>query len=84
MSVAFDVAERGTSALAEWFEWASSYARAAGLEPGPCPYCIDREKGALLDRGEVLWENQQIESLLPVAEWHRPFGPPQRQFFVVL
>jgi hypothetical protein len=56
--------------FAQWFEWASAYARAAGCDPQSCRYAVDDKGRILSPRGRVVCEKEQNGSFLAVAEWH--------------
>jgi len=54
-----------------WRDWARSYAAALdGRLAEAWPFRFGADGRSLLENGEVVWQAQEDESLLPVAEWY--------------
>ena len=70
MEVRAEPKARDALDFAEWFEWASSYALAAGCPPESCHYDINAAGQIVSPRGRVFCEEVPNGSFLAVGEWY--------------
>ena len=54
--------------LSDWFQWAATYARGAGLAVGTCPFSMSSREQALLCDGKVVSTSGDPNELVAAAE----------------